>query len=357
MTKSRSLHMKAAALVASALMSGCTTMTTGTAVTAPAPPRPPSYRNAQDETVRAMLARTDAVRAIDPCTLIDLGAASRLGTIAYIGTDTDPNECTIKYSIPQIPDPKPVFSSDTIDQPGLVDHIQVGTRAIDFSAGDQLDRPLRDDGCSSFVDTGQVYADGTYELLMYSLAISGGFAAPHISRCEDLHQVVEASRSLVKNPGLRSSSTRVARSKLLNLDPCQPLDVLGVGKNIEILSSVRPFQCEYRVRGDTEGDTRVTVSFFNVNMDDMPDRMKYLNNPFKIRGVPAEFETHEPNVGVIRCEVRAYLLDKPAAGTEPLSAKPQWANTILVTGHDTTKKCGSIIAIADESVRVYQESK
>lgn len=357
MKKTRKLRMKVVPLMAAVLASGCTTMTAGTAVTAPAPPRPPSYRNAQDATVRAVLARTDAVRAIDPCTLIDLDAAARLGTITYIGTDSDPNECAIKYSIPQIPDPQPVFSWDKVDQPGLVKHIEVGTRAIDFSSGDQLDQARPGEGCSSFVDTGLVHADGTYELLMYSLGISGGFGAPRISRCEDLHQVVQASRGLIKNPGLRSSSTKVARSKLLTLDPCEPLDVFGVGKDIEILSTVRPFQCEYRVRGDIEGDTSVLISFGNVNMDDMPDRMKYLENPFKIRGVPAEFETHEPNVGVIRCDVRAYLLDKPSAGTDPLSAKPQWANVIHVSSHDTTKKCESVTKIAEESVRRYQEAK
>ncbi|TDZ82121.1 hypothetical protein DE4585_02650 [Mycobacteroides salmoniphilum] len=321
-------------------------------------PRPPSYRNAQDAKTQAVLARTDAVRAIDPCSLIDLNAAARIGPILYVGTDSDPAECAIKYVIPEIPDPKPVFPSDKIDQPGLVDHIEVGTRAIDFTGGDQLDRPLRGDGCSSFVDTGLVYADGTYELLMYSLAISGGFAAPHISRCEDLHQVVESSRGLIKNPGLRSASNRLAPSKLLSLDPCAPLDVFGVGKDIEILSTVRPFSCEYRVRGDKEDDTRVGISFWNRQLDDLPDPLKYLDNPFKIRGLPAEFTTHEPYVGVIRCEVRAYIgLDKPSTGTDPLSTKSHWANTITVTGHDKNKKCAALIEIADEAVREYQQAK
>lgn len=344
-------------LSAALLVSGCTAVTPGTAVTAPAPPRPPSYRNAQDAQTRAVLARTDAVRAIDPCTLIDLDAAAHLGTISYVGTDSDPAVCRIKYAIPQIPDPKPVFASDKIDQPGLVDHLEVGTRAIDFSGGDQLDRPARGEGCNSFVDTGLVYADGTNELLMYSLGISGSFGAPPISRCEDLHQVVEASRGLIKNPGGRSASSRLARSKLLTLDPCSAVDVFGAGKDIEILSTVKPFSCDYRVRGDKDDDTRVGISFWNVDMADMPERLKYLQNPFKIRGVPAQLETHEPNVGVIRCEVRAFLLDKPSAGSDQLSAKSQWAYSILVAGHDKDKKCARLIEIADEVVREYQEAK
>lgn len=343
-------------MIAALLLTGCRTTVDGAAVQAPKPPRPASYRQHQDAKTQEILKHADQLRVIDPCSLFDLEAANRVGPIAYVGAASDLSECEIRYTVPQIEE-KSGYITTTSDVPNMVKSINVGERAIDFTPGDQLSRPQRQRGCTSFVNTGYTHTAGVYEFLMFSLDISGDFGADGRSGCEELAQVVEASRPLINKPAPRATSTKLPISKLATLDPCAALDVLGVGRKIELLSASDPFRCDYRETGDKLDDTRREVDFYMAELDNDPHRppRQQFDLNDKILGVPTHFEVRQLYVEpIFRCEFTVYVgLDHPLTGSDPQSRGARWVEEIHVNGNDTSRQCKNVRQVIEEAVRAY----
>lgn len=355
----RALYRLALSMSAALHMASCSIAVDGSALRSPNPPRPASYRQYQDANTNEILRHADQLRAIDPCSLFDLGAANRVGPITYVGATSELSECEIRYAVPQIEE-KSGYITTFSDAPNMVKSINVGERAIDYTPDDQLSRPQRQRGCTSFVNTGYTHTEGVYEFLMFALDISGDFGADGRSGCEELSQVVEASRPLINKPAPRANSARLPKSKLATLDPCAALDVLGAGRKIELLSTSDPFRCDYRETGDKLDDTRREIDFYMAELDNDPKRppRQQFDINDKILGAPTHLEVRQLYVEpIFRCEFTAYVgLDHPLTGSDPQSRGARWVEEIHVNGNDTSRQCKNVRHVIEEAVRAYQDT-
>ncbi|OHU31679.1 hypothetical protein BKG76_00225 [Mycobacteroides franklinii] len=284
------------------------------------------------------------LRKIDPCTLVDLNAAARVGRIKYVGTDNNLRDCLIEFDVPK----KSGSGEDNV--PGLPQSMTVGTRAQDDGSGARL---TPDDGmCHGWVATGQQRRFGA-ELLGYSLVMSGGFGSAGSPRsgCEELGPVVDASRSLISRPGERSVSRKLPQTKLARLDPCDALDVVTSGKQVEVISAESPYECDYRNAEDYSNESRFDISFWYSKLAQTPHPADLDPKYTKIRGVQSTVEERR-----YLCTVESYVgLDNPAVGRDDTSVLPQWVDLIKVTGRPEPG-CKSVVLVATEAVRQYQEA-
>lgn len=301
-----------------------------------------SYRERVSPQQRKELEYAANLRKLDPCSLVDLNAAARLGKINYVGTDNAPSDCLIEFDVP-----KTGSASDRV--PGLPQWLLVGSRAADDGQGPGL-RP--DEGmCHGWVATGQQLTSGP-EMLSYSLVMSGFQSANAVRPgCEDLGPVIDASRPLISNPSQRSASQKLAQTKLPRLDPCGALDVVTAGQQIDVISAESPYACDYRNAGDYSNRSRFEITFWNAKLAETPHPADLDPKYSKIRGVQSTVEQNS-----YLCTVQSFVgLDNPGVGRDATSALPQWVDLIKVTGKPEPD-CKSVVSIATEAVRLYQEA-
>ncbi|TDZ82134.1 hypothetical protein DE4585_02666 [Mycobacteroides salmoniphilum] len=302
----------------------------------------PSYRERVSPETRRELDYSANLRKIDPCSLVDLNAAARLGKVKYVGTDSALSDCLIEFDVP-----KTGADSDAV--PGLPQSISVGTRAQDDGNGPRL---MTDEGmCHGWVATGQQRRFGA-ELLGYVLVMSG-FQSVRSMRpgCEELSLVIDASRPLISHPGERSASQKLAQAKLPRLDPCGALDVVTAGQKIEVLSAETPYECDFRNAGDYSNQSRFDISFWNAKLAQTPHPADLDPKYTKIRGALSIVEQ-----SAYQCTVNSYVgLDDPTVGRDETSALPQWVDVIKVTGKPESG-CTKVVSVATEAVRQYQEA-
>lgn len=342
------------------LLSACAATTAGHAVkgdgTDKSSASAPSYRGSLDVTIQAQMKRNDAVRKFDPCSMINLDAASTLGPIKYIGADKAAESCSIQYDVPELPGQERETLKKLV--PGRVSHITFGGRLIDING--RADTTISNGGsCSVFRTSG--YNDptsGTPETVTYFVSMSGSDLDVEDSRdgCDDMQRVADASADQRKHPTLRAESKYLPHSRLMTVDPCAPLDSIARDRVVKLTHPQEPFECWYQIQ-DVPGASEVSIRHEFREYKHLPHPKKTDPTLSNVRGVVTELSKSGEGPG-LQCTYDAYVdLDDPQTGSDPKSQMPQWVGTLLVQGTDAKPDCSSLLAVTDEAVRRYQEAK
>lgn len=193
-------------------------------------PKPPPCLQRVDDSVRADRAHAQQLRLQDPCSLINVDAAAKLGKIKYIGTESKAEWCDVIYDVPKKAPTAQDSMADPDYVPGLVAKISVGGITTDDDGKGEQVRPM-DDRCFDGLRSGHQYSWGP-ERIMFEIEISGQIRPG----CEELRTVVDASRATLSHPKLRADSPFQPHTKLVGMDPCQILDTATGDEPLKILT-------------------------------------------------------------------------------------------------------------------------
>ncbi len=273
-----------------------------------------------DPTLVTEQSEKDAARRIDPCSVIDMAAASALGTVTYSGPQQSLGDCEILFADPTGPvislsvsmSVMPVFSGHTTTYGGRVGTVPSGDNLCSIAVAYNENRAF------------QYFASG----------VVGS------SPCPELRTVVAASVPLLDRPGLRDTPLK---------DPCSFLDTLYPAEQKFFLVGLNPSTCDYSlgVRTPNDGNRYVvnTITTSRASVEAPPSAARQL----RLAGVPA----NESSSGEDRCEVTAFVgIDQPF--TRPgWNAKPDtYVEAIKVHGYG----CATIRDIAVAAIKTYRAS-
>ncbi|OHU31668.1 hypothetical protein BKG76_00145 [Mycobacteroides franklinii] len=332
-------------LLSAAVVAGCVQVVPGQGQAAP---KPPPYLQRVDDSVRKDRARAQQLRLQDPCSLINLDAAAKLGKIKYIGTESKAEWCDIVYDVPRKTPTAQDSMADLDYVPGLVAKISVGGITTDDDAKGEQASPM-EDRCFEGLRSGYQYSWGP-ELILFEIGISGQTRPG----CEELQPVVQASRSNLSHPKLRADSLFQPHTKLVGMDSCQILDTVTGDERLNILTSSHPFNCDYQFATDKDTKRRRYLQYGYWKLQDVPVK-QYEGTELKtVSGVPVEIRAE--GRGGMDCMGFAYVgLDHPAHGSGPLSAQ-LWVDTIVIQGLEQAPGCPTIRVLAEQLVHLYQTS-
>ncbi|MUM15438.1 DUF3558 domain-containing protein [Mycobacterium sp. CBMA271] len=326
------------------LLTGCTQSTDGEALSAGTSaastgPRPPSYREKLDWNDRADRDRAAQIRAVDPCSMINVDAAGALGKVRYVGANRAPQICSIDFDVPM----HDVGVMEPV--PGFVSRVAVGDRKTGRA---NVQNPSGGE-CSIGLPAG--YGD---ELVVYTIWITGGTR----NGCGELQPVVDASRDLVRRPALRTDSKRLPPSKLVRLDPCDVIDAVAPGRDIQLITRSAPFDCDFKDKGDRLDETRLGIRWWLTELEDAPHPATEGPEYTRIRGALTHFKDDPSPRGSGRyCRVESYVgLENPITGHDETSALPQWVEMFATDGHDEQIGCPRIMKAVEAAIRMYQEA-
>ncbi|TDZ82138.1 hypothetical protein DE4585_02670 [Mycobacteroides salmoniphilum] len=121
------MRIAACAAILVLLLAGCTRSTDGVAMReGTSDSHPSSYRERLDKDNLTKSDRAAQLRAIDPCSLVNVDAAATLGQMDYVGARFEPETCHITYDVPK----HDVGVME--DLPGFVFDVVVGNRTEDY---------------------------------------------------------------------------------------------------------------------------------------------------------------------------------------------------------------------------------
>lgn len=332
-------------LFSPAVLAGCVQVVSGQGRMAP---KPPPCIQRVDDSVRADRAHAQQLRLQDPCSLINLDAAAKLGKIKYIGTESKAEWCDVIYDVPKKAPTAQDSMADPDYVPGLVAKISVGGITTDDDGEGEQVRPM-DDRCFDGLRAGHQYSWGP-ELIMFEIEISGQIRPG----CEELRTVVDASRATLSHPKLRADSPFQPHTKLVGMDPCQILDTATGDEPLKILTPTHPFNGDYQFAGDEDTKRRRYLQYGYWKLQDVPAR-QYQDTELKtVEGVPVEIRPE--GRGGLGCMVFAYVgVDHPARGSDPLSGQP-WVDTIVIQGLEQAQGCPTTRNLAEQLVHLYRTS-
>ncbi|TDZ82120.1 hypothetical protein DE4585_02649 [Mycobacteroides salmoniphilum] len=329
-------------LLSVAVLAGCAQTVPGQGL--PVPP-PPPYLQRVDDSIRKDRAHAQQLRLQDPCSLINLDAAAKLGKIKYIGTESKPEWCDITYDVPKRTPTAQDPMADLDFVPGLVAQITVGGITTDNDGKGEQVSPM-EDRCFQGLRSGYQYDWGP-ELILFSIEISGQTRPG----CEELQTVVEASRTTLSHPKLRAESQFQPHTKLIGMDSCQILDTVTGDEPLQIFTSPHPFNCDYRFKNDKDNKRRRYLQYGYRKLQDVPVK-QYKDTELKtVSGIPVEIRPDD-----LDCMAFAFVgVDHPARGADPLSDQ-LWVDTIVIQGREQSPGCPTIGVLADQLVHLYQKT-
>ncbi|MFD6451425.1 hypothetical protein ACFWF3_11635 [Nocardia sp. NPDC060220] len=262
----------------------------------------------------------DAARRIDPCSLIDMAAASTLGTVIYTGPEQSLGDCEFVLADPTGPvislsvsmSTMPVFTSATTTY---------GSRVGSVGGGGNL--------CSIAV---------TYNEQRAFQYFTSGVAGS--DTCPELRRVVTASVPLFDRPGLRVTPLK---------DPCSFLDTLYPVEQKFFLVGLNPSTCDYSLGERTPNDgNRYVVNTITMSRA-LVDTPLSTGRQLLLAGVAAI----ESSSGEDRCEVTAFVgIDKPFTRPGWDGEPGTYVEAISVHGHG----CATIRDIAVAAIKTYRAS-
>ncbi|OHU31683.1 hypothetical protein BKG76_00245 [Mycobacteroides franklinii] len=340
------MRVAACAAILLLMLTGCTQSTGGVAMREGASnSHPSSYRERVDKDTLTKRDWGAQLRAVDPCSLVNLDAAATLGQMNYVGARFEPDTCRITYEVPK-------HDVGVMEElPGFVWDVVVGARDVDYDNQGERTQPGQGE-CQILVPSGYLQ-----DLITYRIQITGQTR----DGCSELRSVVDASRDLIRSPKQRADSTHMPQSKIARLDPCQFLDVWAEGKSFRIVRPQSEYVCDAKLKGDGSDEDETVVAYQVHELDSTPHPATRGEEYTHLRGVLTHFEDRlrrdGPSRGKAMCTIESYVgLDNPITGRDAMSMLPQWVDVVAASGQETEIGCPKLLRAVEEAVRVYQEA-
>ncbi|SKV07821.1 Uncharacterised protein [Mycobacteroides abscessus subsp. bolletii] len=308
-----------------------------------------AYRDRLPQNVKETLARFDELRAVDPCGLVDDADVSALGEIDYFGVDgSGPGTCDISFVHPR--DKKGVYS------------ITLGKRVIDEKATQGA--VAHSDSCDYRAETGYVYPGGVKELVTVSVQQGPDVAKAEASAlCPVAEKLASAMQAKLKSPPLYADSKYLPADKLVEVDPCGPLEVLG-DSPVDVVNMSTPFECTIRDRGDSNPNNQRYIKLDYTQLRDVPQpkligpdvNATYGGVLSYIDGVQVRTRT-----GTDKSPECAFFIfagnDAPIKGSHVGTDLRQYVSTIFVRTPPHGRDCAEGQRVTEQLIRQYRNSR
>ncbi|WP_131815769.1 hypothetical protein [Mycobacteroides franklinii] len=301
------------------------------------------------QNVEETLARFDELRATDPCGLVDDADISALGKVDYFGVDGNgPGSCAISFDHPR--DQKGVYA------------ITLGKRFIDAKATQGA--VSRSDGCDYTVETGYVYPGGEKEFA--SVSVNQG---PDVSKsqasalCPVAEKLAFAMRPKLKSPPQYADSKYLPADKIVDVDPCGPIEVLG-DRPVDVVNMSNPFVCTIRDRGSSNPEDQRYIKLDYTQLREAPqpkligpdENATYGGVLSYIDGVQVRTRT-----GSDKSPECAFFIfagnDVPIKGSHAGTDLRQYVSTIFVRTTPRGRDCTEGQKMTEQLIRQYRSSQ
>jgi hypothetical protein len=286
-----------------------------------------------------LLSRSDRIRLLDPCAMVDKTAiTAAIGTPLDIGPDRYLDSCQIVFDRSTAKNEVGYLTVHlSVAEDGTGELSKVGDRVLSIlSLGNQCSAALTYDDERAF---------------SYTISGESGTEA-----CAQIRQIATVSAPLLNTFPRRSESADLPPGKAWTLDPCTALSTLYGPEEEFDVSSFDPFACDYRVGGYREdqanayGDekNRWTIRYFHPSQTyaaNPPEQARTL----QIAGVQATEKPLRDNF----CKIDAFVgIDHPFPVIGGISENEQWFEGLTVSGYT----CEETRRVAVAAVKEYQNA-
>ncbi|WP_134071461.1 hypothetical protein [Mycobacteroides salmoniphilum] len=299
--------------------------------------------------VKEMLAHFDELRAVDPCGLVDDADISALGKVDYFGVDgAGPGTCAISFDRPS-------------EQKG-VHALTVGKRFIDPKATQGA--VSSSDSCEYRIETGYVYPGGEKESA--SVSVRQGLDVPRREAdalCPVAEKLAGVMLTKLKSPPKYQDSKYLPADKLIDVDPCGPIEVLE-GRPVDVVNTGNPFVCTIRDRGSSNPDDQRYIKVDYTRLRDVPqpkligpdENATYGGVLSYIDGVQVR-----TRLGTEKSPECAFFIfagnNAPIKGSHEGTDLRQYVSTIFVRTTPRGRDCTEGQKMTEQLIRQYRNAK